>query len=160
MVVEPDIFDRVNAAKQFNQRTRNEDGSHQALVCVVCDELIIGVGPFRWIYEKVLRGDNIKDRLGVERYEDHYRVELKDELVRQYTLPDLEGMLLLPQSKHSSDEKRTCCEECFKYLNKSRGSNDDECRPPKKAIANGFACGHIPNKFELKMQTGQQQWSP
>ena len=65
-------------------------------VCVVCDEPIIGVEPFRWIDEEVLRGDNIKGRLGVDRYEDHYHVELKDELVRQYTLPGLEGILLSP----------------------------------------------------------------
>ena len=96
-VVNPNIFDPINAAKQFDQRTNNEDGSHQAVVCVVCDELIKGVEPFRWINEEVLRGDDIKDRLGVERYEEHYRLELKDELVRQYRLPGLEGMLLSPR---------------------------------------------------------------
>ena len=113
--------------------------------------------PFRWIDEEVLRGDDIKDRLSVERYENYYGVELKDELVHQYTLPKLDGMLLSPRSKRSADEKRTCCEECFKSLTKSRGSDDDDCGPPKKAIANGFACGHIPNKFELKMLMGQQR---
>ena len=44
--VNPDIFSSINAAKQFDQRTLNEDGSHQALVCVVCDEIIKGVEPF------------------------------------------------------------------------------------------------------------------
>ena len=80
--VDPGIFDPINAAKQFDQRTKNEDGSHQALVCVVCDELIIGVEPFCWIDKEVLQGDNTKERLGVERYKTHYRVDLKDELVR------------------------------------------------------------------------------
>ena len=60
--VEPNIFNPVNAAKRFDQRTRNEDGFHEALICVVCDELIIGVEPFHWIDEEVLRGDDIKER--------------------------------------------------------------------------------------------------
>ena len=81
----------------------------------------------------MLRGDDIKERLGVERYEDHYRVELKDDLVRQYIFPGLEGILLLSRSNRSADEKRTCCEECFKSLAKSRGSDDDDCEPLKKA---------------------------
>ena len=119
--MEPDIFDPVNAAQPFDQRTRSENGPHQALVCVVCDELIIGVEPFQWIDEEVLWGDDIKERLGAELYENHYRVELKDELVRQYTLPGLESMLLLSRAKRSADEKRTCCEECFKSLTKSQG---------------------------------------
>ena len=59
-VVNPDIFSAINAAKQFDQRTLNADGSHQALVCVVCDEIIKGVEPFRWIDEKMLRDDNVK----------------------------------------------------------------------------------------------------
>ena len=103
-VVDPDTLNPVNAAKQFDQRTINEDGSHQALVCVVCDEVIKGVEPFHWIDEEVLHGDDIKDRLGVERYEEHYRLELKDELIRQYSLPGLEGMLLSPRSKRSTDK--------------------------------------------------------
>ena len=130
-VVDPDILNPVNAAKQFDQRTINEDGSHQALVCVVCDEVIKGVEPFHWIDEEVLRGDDIKDRLGVERYEEHYRLDLKDELIRQYSLPGLEGMLLSPRSKRSTDKKRTCCEECFKSLTKSQGNSDGDCGPPK-----------------------------
>ena len=79
--VNPDIFNPINAAKQFDQRTLNGDGSHQALVCVVCDEIIKGVEPFCWIDEEVLRGDDIKERLGVERYKYHYWLELKDKLV-------------------------------------------------------------------------------
>ena len=125
----------------------------------MCNELIKGVEPFRWIDEEVLRDDNVKDRLGVERYEEHYQLELKHELLRQYTLPGLEGMLLSPRSKRSVDEKRTCCEECYKSLTKSRGNDNDDCGPPKKAIANGFACGHIPKKLNLKMPMGQRQWS-
>ena len=130
--MDPDIFDPINAAKWFDQRTRNDDGFHQALVCVICNELIIGVEPFCWINKQVLRGGDIKDRLGVERYKYHYCVELNDELVCQYTVPGLEGILLSPRSKHSADEKRTCCEECFKSLTKSRGVNDNDCGPPKK----------------------------
>ena len=74
--------------------------------------------------------------------------------MRQYRLPGLEDMLLSPRSKRRTDETLTFCEECFKSLAKSRGSDDGDYGPPKKAIANGFACGHIPNKFELKNEDG------
>ena len=65
-IVDPNIFDPINVAKQFDQRTKNDDGPHQALVCVVCDELIKGIEAFHWINEETLRGDDIKNRLGVE----------------------------------------------------------------------------------------------
>ena len=59
-VVNPDIFNPINAAKQFDQRTLNRDGSHQALVCVVCNELIKGVEPFCLIDKEVLWDDGVK----------------------------------------------------------------------------------------------------
>ena len=70
-VVDPNIFDPINAAKQFDQRTKNDDGSHQALVCVVCDELIKGIEAFFWIDEETLRGDDIKNRFDSTPQQEH-----------------------------------------------------------------------------------------
>ena len=44
--MEPGIFNPINAAKQFDQRTVNEDGSQKVFLCVVSDERIKGVEPF------------------------------------------------------------------------------------------------------------------
>ena len=90
------MSDSVRAAKEADQRIQNEDGLHQAIVCVVCNEIIKAVEPFCWIDEEFLQSNDVKDRVGVEHYEQHYRLELKDELVNQYTLPGLESMFLLP----------------------------------------------------------------
>ena len=160
-VVEPATAAPIKAAKKADQRTKNEDGSHQANVCIVCDELIMGVEALCWIDEEFLQSTENINRLGVARYSRHYILELKPELVKQYTVSGLEGMLLSPRSKRSTDNKRTCCECCFNSLNRARkkgtgqaSSNDEDFGPPKKAIANGFACGHIPTQFLLKKSDG------
>ena len=159
-VVDPDTFNPINAAKQFDQRTLNEDGSQKTLAYVVCNELIKGVEPFRWINEEVLWTDDIKDRLGVERYEEHYRLDLKDELIRQYSLPGLEGMSLLPQSKPSTNKKRTCCKDCFKTLTRSRGNSNDDCGPPKNPSPMDLRAGTFLTNLNWKIQMVQRHWSP
>ena len=48
----------VEEAKNLDQRTRNEDGSHQANVCVVCDEFIDGTQVLHWIEDSMLRSED------------------------------------------------------------------------------------------------------
>ena len=71
--MKPEIANSIKAAKEADQRTQNDDGSHQASVCIVCDEFIMGVEPLCWIDEEFLQSIENKDRLGVERYERHPR---------------------------------------------------------------------------------------
>ena len=90
----------------------------------------------------MLRGDDIKDRLGVERCEEHYRLELKDEIIRQYdpiTVLTKNAIVARSVSNPSPNHRETAT--AIAAL-------------PKKYIANGFACRHIPNKFELKNADG------
>ena len=68
---------------------------HKAPVCIVCDHFIIGV-------ETIckLRPDQLlkhKHRISVESYEKHYKMKLPTELVKQYEVEGLEGMLLSPR---------------------------------------------------------------
>ena len=142
--MEPEIADLIKAAKEADQRTHNDDGSHQANVCIVCDEFIIGVEPLCCIDEEFLQSIENKDRLGVARYERYYRLEMKPELVKQYTVSGLEGMLLLPRSRRSTDNKRTCCECCLKSLSRTRGTHNgtgnsgdednEDIDPPQKPL--------------------------
>ena len=76
VVVKPAISDLLTAAKEADQRTRNDDGSHQANVCIVYNQFITGVEPLCWIDEEFLRSVENKDRLGVARHEQHYRLEM------------------------------------------------------------------------------------
>ena len=62
-------------------------------------------------------------------------------LVKQYQVDDIERLLLSPRSYRDGDTFE-CCSACFSSLKPSQAK--DNKKPPKHAIANGFAIGHIP----------------
>ena len=68
---------------------------HQALVCITCDQFIIGIETIHEITKKRIL--NNKHRLSVEKYE-LFHGELNPIVVGQYTVDGLEGMLLSPRS--------------------------------------------------------------
>ena len=76
-------------------------------------------------------------------YEDHHQVTLKDELVSQYEISDLEGLLLSPRAKKTKNKNGhaafEACYSCYKAWCNSKSDT-----PPKHAISNGFAIGSIP----------------
>jgi hypothetical protein len=115
--------------------------SQRANVCVVCDELIIGMEDIKWLSKEDIL--NNKHRLSVESYEMHYRIDLKDELVLQYQVQDCElhGILLSPRARFK-DNSYCSCLTCHNSL--VCGSAEEKENPPKLAIANGFVIGHIP----------------
>jgi len=87
------------AIKQVT-RTRRDDGSHQATVCVVCDCLIIGEEKVHLMPKERL--ENNKNRLSVQTYEQNFG-EIHPLLIEQYQVAGLEGMLLSPRSYRSGD---------------------------------------------------------
>lgn len=116
----------------------------QSNICVVCDELIIGLEPL-----KVLLTDDIvrnRDRISIDSFESHYRVELSDDLRSQYQIDDeaLYGLLLSPRARKFEKPRPsyTCCCKCHKSM--TSPTKEDKINPPKFAIANGFVIGHIP----------------
>ena len=165
-IVTTECVKSVERAQEFDGRTRNDDGSYQANVCVVCDEIIKGVQPVFWLPESMLLSDDISNRLSVDRYETFRHIKLKDVLVKQYELPGLKGLLLSPRSKCNSDKERSCCKACYNSLMSNRSKaqshcddeeNDDKPEgpgPPKKSIANGFLFGHLPRQFRIPMEDG------
>jgi hypothetical protein len=75
-------------------------------------------------------------------------------LVNQYQVEnqDLKHLLLSPRAKFSNDTGYTCCNSCYTSL---CGAKKKEVKsPPKKAIANGFAIGHVPEKLTIVDESG------
>ncbi|KAL7554752.1 hypothetical protein ACHAWF_018291, partial [Thalassiosira exigua] len=81
-------------------------------------------------------------KLGVESYQT-YHGAMKDELIHQYEIEGVEGLLLSPRARHDGDTFEAC-EQCVRSLRNKRFGGHI---PPKYAIANGFAIGHIPSKI-------------
>ena len=63
-------------------------------------------------------------------------------LTGQVTDDDLKHMLLSPRATVVGDDNYTCCQSCYTSLSSSR--KKERSTPPKHAIANGFAIGHVP----------------
>jgi hypothetical protein len=114
-------------------------------VCVICDRVIIGVEKIEQITKQRLI-DN-QHRLSVEAFESFFDIELNPILKEQYQLDDndLHGMLLSPRAYRLSNGKYECCEACYRSLRPNRVCSG--FKPPKHAIANGFAIGYIPSEL-------------
>ena len=86
-------------SKNMDQKTKNNGGSHQANVCPVCNKIIYGTKPLHWVDKSLLRLEQNECRLSVERYHNFQYTTVKDELVQQYEVTGLKGLLLSPKSK-------------------------------------------------------------
>ncbi|MEY3178299.1 MAG: hypothetical protein RJB42_540, partial [Bacteroidota bacterium] len=77
--------------------------------------------------------------------EEYQNSPMHPELKRQYSVRGLPGLLLSPRARKSRLGYSTCS-ECF-YQLKFKKSTDK--KPPKLAIANGFAIGAFPDKIKI-----------
>jgi len=140
-----DIKGSIKQARKYDQEVMQVDGNPNAYrsnVCVLCDRLIIGCEAVRKITKEVLLKHS--SRISVKSYEAHHQVKLKQELVSQYQIKGLEGLLLSPRAKQNETANESvafdACTECFQSWSRSERRD----LPPKHAISNGFAIGHIP----------------
>mmetsp|Transcript_6664 Transcript_6664/g.8397 ORF Transcript_6664/g.8397 Transcript_6664/m.8397 type:complete len:142 (-) Transcript_6664:79-504(-) len=120
-------------------RTKRPNGTHQAIVCVVCDRVIIGE-------EKVCnisteRLEENQHRISVVAYEEFYRKPLHPLLLEQYSL------LLSPRAYREGDNFE-CCQSCNSGMQPSKAKKKGS-KPPKYAIANGFVIGHFPSVIQI-----------
>ena len=76
----------------------------------------------------------------IESYEEYYKTTLHADLVKQYEISDMPGVLLSPRTYRSGDKFLVCtsCRWSTRLCKKTRTN------PPKHSIANGFVIGHIP----------------
>ena len=131
---------------EINFVKNGEPDKQRANICVVCDELIIGLEPVKYLTKEQIL--NNKDRISVEAFEQHYVVELSEVLESQYRVEDedLHGILLSPRGAQKCPLTEVvsycCCGSCYNSM--TSRSKDEKQNPPKFAIANGFVIGHIP----------------
>ena len=84
-----------------------------------------------------------KHRLGVREYEQYHQVRLSPILIKQYHVPSLPYMLLSQRSRKVR-KGWIACGHCCSAL---RAGNRSSTKPPKFAIANGFAIGEFPQEI-------------
>ena len=151
-----EIEQSIKTAKKMEKRMIVDEGDDgpmfQAPVCIICDGYIKGVEKICAISKQQLQYHIA--RIGVESYEDYYGQTLKKELVEQYEVEGLEGLLLSIRSRCGSDGKYTCCESC---MNSMKPSNITQISPPKRSIANGFVIGHIPTNIKTINSDGIEE---
>ena len=128
-----------NAVK-FLHRTKDEQDPsfHQMPVCLVCDCFIIGTERVHRMTKKTIQ--KYKPALSVHSYQVFHNVTLNQELVRQYRVKGLGGMLLSPRAGRTK-KGYSVCSSCYRSLKDSKPSN---VKTPKYSIANGFVIGSFP----------------
>ena len=149
-VIEVEIDGPMRKAQKHICRTlvKGTKDSHQALVCVICDELIIGTEEICSVDKtRILKH---KQRLSVESYNEFFGGSLDPVVVKQYEVSDLPGLLLSPRSPRDGD-KFVACKQCKAGM---RDQNINNEHPPKKSIGNGFATGYIPLRSIIQQMNG------
>ena len=142
----------VKKAIKEATRTQRADGNHQATVCVVCDQVIIGDEKVCMITKDKLKQNH--HRISVEAYQNFYGTELHPLLIQQYMVENLQGLLLSPRAYRDGD-KFECCASCYSSMNKRL--NGKKFKPPKNAIANGFVIGHLPSELMITGEDAPRQ---
>ena len=141
----------LQLARKYDQKAMQVDGNpnvYRSNVCVICDRFIIGCEAVHKITKEALLSQS--SRISVESYEAYHQVKLKRELISQYEIEGLEGLLLSPRAKKSQAANKSIvfdtCSQCF-----ASWSSKPKCpdTPPRHAISNGFAIGHIPENNHL-----------
>jgi hypothetical protein len=96
-------------------------------------------------------------KLCMSAYEQYYHcVSLHKELVKQYQVDDDDDLkhLLLSLRAFYDGRGYECCETCNRSLLATK-KESDEYIPPKYAIANGSAFGHIPQTKSFTGRNGK-----
>ena len=105
----------VKKAIKEATRTQRAGENHQATVCVVCDQVIIGDEKVCMITKDKLQQNH--HRISVEAYQSFYGDELHRLLIQQYSAENLQGLLLSSRAYRDGD-KVECCASCFSSMNK------------------------------------------
>ena len=114
-------------------------------VCLSCDRVIIGCETTHKVDKEAVLAT--KSKFSIEGYNSFYDMELHAELIKQYEVEGLEGLLLSPRATKTTnastgDVHYSTCSNCYNSMKVKESDN-----PPKHAIANGFAIGQVPTRI-------------
>ena len=114
---------------------------HKACVCIICDRIIKGTNEYSFVKKKTI----LKKRhvLSVDYYNKSTNTAISISLQEQYQVndSDLHHLLLSPRARKKNDSYM-CCSSCARSVRDNKSE-----KPPKFAIANGFAVGQIPDSI-------------
>ena len=146
--LKPYIEYAVKHAKKKLHRTQTGPNSstHRAHVCICCDCFLRPSEDINTLSEKQLK--NHRHRLGVHEYEEYHDVKLHKDLIQQYHVDPFKNMLLSKRSRKLEDGW-VACSQCHGSL---QPRNSKTTKPPKFAIANGFAIGEFPKTIKRHRQ--------
>eukprot|EP00984_Skeletonema_dohrnii_P014342 scaffold6003_cov123-Skeletonema_dohrnii-CCMP3373.AAC.1 len=108
-------------------------------VCLICDRVIFGCETVHKVDKEAVMAT--KSKFSIDEYNSFYDMELHAELIKQYEVKGLEGLLLSPRATKTTDASTgdvhySTCFNCYNSMKNKRSTN-----PPKHAISNGFAIG-------------------
>ena len=91
------IEKRVKESLKQIHRTKSDDDPmlHKAFVCIICDSIIHGTTPLRYLKKDQIRKH--KHRMSVESYEKYYKTSLPESLKEDYHVPGFPRLLLSPR---------------------------------------------------------------
>jgi hypothetical protein len=116
--------------------------THKILACVVCDQCIIGKDVCHWI-----NGRNLNFHENVLSSSYFYKDGINPLLKSQYSIHQdqlVSHLLLSPRTKTTENGTfYLCCNDCYEVLKELKRQK----KPPKYAISNGFAVGHLPENI-------------
>jgi hypothetical protein len=109
-----EIDKSVRCAKGFDQRTtitlsdgKKKFDCHQSLlVCILCDHFIIGTESVHSITPNRLKKHQHSN--GVESNDEYYNVILRQELINQYSIEGLSGLLLSLRARQTNNSFDLC----------------------------------------------------
>lgn len=127
----------------------NDPSRHRANVCIICDCFISGTDSIKYLQAGEIRKH--KRRIGVDSYNAYYKTKLHPDLVKHYRVSGLDGILLSPSSKKTSNGYVTCS-TCYSGMSPSHRNKP---APPKFSIANGFVIGSIPKTVSYEDNEGR-----
>jgi len=151
------ISESIRLANRMECEDERGKGIFQAHVCIACDRHIIGTEEICYLTKAHL--EKSIHRLGIESYNEYYHGEYKfpklhHELVKQYKVEGMEGLLLSQRSQYSHVHGGyEACQSCHDSLKKSSSTKS----PPRFAIANGFVIGQIPRVFKIRDKNGIEE---
>jgi hypothetical protein len=143
-----EIRESLKHAIKCDQKSMQVEGKVDAFclpVCLICDRAIIGCETVHKLAKKTVLAT--KAKFSIEKYNSYYDIELHAELIKQYEVEGLEGLLLSPRATKTTnastgDVHYSTCSNCYNSMKDKKSDN-----PPRHAISNGFAIGQVPTRI-------------
>jgi hypothetical protein len=123
-----DMFDesvlqcRKKALSHLHRSADPTDKKHHKMhVCIICDCFIIGQEKIHSVNDDTLR--KCRNGLSVDAYEAYYGMKLHPNVIKEYHVEGLDGLLLSPRSRIMRTQRtsngHSCCTSCFNSIKTS-----------------------------------------